>query len=463
MRKTLLFLTMLTCNRLNAGIFSQPEGMNFRDMVRVDDVRLLIDECWVDADGVRHVRQEIFSELHNLIQRADQFLVLDMFLINNFGYQPGEGYYPLSDEFTQWLVEKRRVRPDVEIILITDPINTVYGSVRSPHFEALRRAGVTVVLTDLNKLPDSNPLYSIPWRLSFGLLGVAPGSLLPNPLGEGRVSVRSFLKLLNMKANHRKTALSEKELMMMSANPHSGSSAHWNSALHVRGGGMAMLYESERAVLRFSGMCNTPDFDFNEQVGARFKVEILTEGRIRERVVELLDTLECGGRVDLSLFYFSDVDIFAALLRAHRRGCFVRILLDPNKDAFGHAKNGIPNRQTAASLHESGIPVRWANTTGEQFHVKMLYVESLSGAATLLTGSANFTRRNVGNYNAESALAVTGPVDSEPMSRERRVFQRWWNNENERCYSCDYQQYADENPLRRLQAWLQEISGLGSF
>ena len=454
---------VLVVSQLHAGVFSQPPGMNFHDAVRVDEVRLLIDECWVDGDGKRHVRQEIFSELHNLIQRADQFLVLDMFLINNFGFQPGDGYYPLSDDFTRWLVEKKRTHPDVEIILISDPLNTVYGSLRSPHFEALRSAGVTVVLTDLDKLPDSNPLYSIPWRLSAGLLGSGPGFLLPNPVGEGRISVRSALKLLNMKANHRKTALSEKELMVMSANPHSGSSAHWNSALHVRGAGMKMLYETEKAVLKFSGLKDVPDFVFNELPGTKFKLEILTEGRIRERIVKLLDACESGGRVDVSLFYLSDVEILASLIKAHQRGCFVRVILDPNKDAFGRQKNGMPNRQSAASLRESLIPVRWAKTSGEQFHVKMLYVEDLSGSATLLTGSANFTRRNVGNFNAETMLALTGSVDSEVMQKQRSTFQRWWDNSGGRCYTCAYKMYADENLLRRVQAWFQEVSGLSSF
>jgi hypothetical protein len=109
---------------------------------------------------------------------------ISLFLINDFGYQAAEGSYPLSDEFTEWLLAKRRDRPDVAIILISDPLNTVYGSRTSPHFEAMRRAGVRVVLTDLDKRPDSNPVYSIPWRLSAGRLGVGPGCALPNPMGE---------------------------------------------------------------------------------------------------------------------------------------------------------------------------------------------------------------------------------------------------------------------------------------
>lgn len=463
MPKLCLLLCLLPLAQICGGVFAPPEGLDFCATARVDEVRFLVDECWVDNAGRRHVRQEIFRELRELIRRADEFLVLDMFLVNNFGYEEAEGYYPLSDEFTEWLVAKRRDRPEVDIILISDPVNTVYGSIRSPHFEQLRKAGVSVVITDLDELPDSNPVYSTPWRLSAGLLGTGPGCALPNPMGEGRVSVRSFLQLLNMKANHRKTALSEKEIMVMSANPHSGSSAHWNTALHVKGGGMSMLWQSEEAVLRFSGMQAIPERKFHEKPGEKFQVELLTEAKIRDRVVELLANVEEGGRVDLSMFYFSDDVVFDALLKAHRRGCLVRVILDANKDAFGREKNGTPNRQTAASLRESGVPVRWARTSGEQFHVKMLYVEQLSGAATLVTGSANYTRRNLANINAESCLAVTGSVDSELMAKPRRTFERWWQNEPERIYTVNYSVYSDENPLRRVIVWFQEISGFSSF
>lgn len=457
---SLIFVPMLN---IFGGFLLQPNGMDFCATTRVDNVKLLVDECWVDSSGKRHVQQEIFRELHEMIRRADEFLVLDMFLVNNFGYEPAEGYYPLSQEFTEWLVTKKRDDPDVEIIFISDPINTVYGSIKSPYYEALKKAGVKVVVTDLDKLPDSNPIYSIPWRLSVGLLGTGPGFMLPNPMGDGRISLRSFMKLLNMKANHRKTAFSEKELMVMSANPHSGSSAHWNTALHLKGAGMKMLWESEKAVLKFSGMKDIPDLAITEKPGDKYLVELRTEENIRDCVVDLLNGLEPGGRVDLSMFYFSDGDIVEALCRAYLRGCYVRVILDANKDSFGMEKGGVPNRQTASLLRYVGIPLRWAHTSGEQFHVKMIYVEPLSGEATLVTGSANYTRRNLGNFNAESSLAVTGSVDSDLMEKQRRTFDRWWNNAQGRSYTLPYSVYADDNPIKKFVAWFQELTGLSSF
>ena len=61
------------------------------------------------------------------------------------------------------------------------------------HFKALRRAGVAVVLTDLNRLRASNPLWSGVWHLGPRWLGnSARAGWLPNALGPGQVTLRSY-------------------------------------------------------------------------------------------------------------------------------------------------------------------------------------------------------------------------------------------------------------------------------
>ncbi len=52
----------------------------------------------------------------------------------------------------------------------------------------------------------------------------------------------------------------------------------------------------------------------------------------------------------------------------------MRVLLDPNKDAFGFEKSGLPNRQVASELiaaSDGAIKLRWYRTHGEQFHAKL--------------------------------------------------------------------------------------------
>lgn len=451
-----------------SGCVKKPEelGLAFSGETAAEHVRLLVDEAWVDASGRRCVDQEIFDSVFAVVDEAEEFILIDFFLMNDFLYEPGPGMRQLSRELADRLVAKRKSNPDVEITFITDPINTVYGSVESPLFTAMEAAGIHVVWTDLDQLRDSNPILSKPWRLLVKPWGLAPGQALPNPMGEGRISIRSMLKLLNFKANHRKVVVTEKSLIVTSANPHSGSSAHWNVALRVDGAAAAALAcASESAVLQWSdagAAAALPKVDGGGPATGN-RLVLVTERKIKERALDMLAQASPGARIDLSMFYFSDRDLSKAFAAAQARGCDVRIILDPNKDAFGRTKNGIPNRQTAARLVAAGIPVRWAITHGEQCHVKMLYVEQPGETAALLLGSCNFTRRNMDNFNLECDLALAAPRGDPAMERARGVFDRWWSNPDGRCYTVDYQTYADPSFLRRVCAWWMESSGMGTF
>ena len=60
----------------------------------------------------------------------------------------------------------------------------------------------------------------------------------------------------------------------------------------------------------------------------------------------------------------------------------IRVLLDPNKDAFGFEKSGLPNREVASELvaaSAGAIKLRWYRTHGEQFHVKLAAIRSDHG------------------------------------------------------------------------------------
>lgn len=481
-----------------SGCIKSPEklGLACSGSTRADNVRFLVDETWVDEDGIRHTDQEIYDSVFEMIDEARQFVLLDFFLMNDFGYVPGPCMRPLSQELADRLVAKRKLNPEVEIIFITDPINTVYGSVASPHFQALEAAGVQLVWTDLDKMRDSNPIYSKPWRLLVKPFGVGPGKTFSNPMGAGRISIRSMLKLFNFKANHRKIVINEKSLLVTSANPHSASSAHWNVALRVDGAGVAMACESESAILGFSGAEEVGtdrravrsasqlrsvgalgEQALSDNVGVEHaegrlgdpslpndaNLELLTEIRIKEKVLALLEGASPGARIDLCMFYLSEKDVVKAFIEAGSRGCNIRVILDPAEEAFGREKNGVPNRQSAARLAKADIPLRWAETHGEQCHAKMLYVEHADQSATLLLGSCNYTRRNMNNFNAECDLAFTASVDEASMQRVREVFDRWWNNSGGRIYTTEYAAYEDPSRWRTFSAWWKETTGMGTF
>ncbi len=463
-------LSILVSALLSACV-SPPAGISYSGPVRPSaDVAFFYDDTWTDAENVRHVEQQIFDEVERLIAGATEFLLLDMFLFNDFQGKSPETTRPLSSELTQHLVNRKKAVPELEVIVITDPINRVYGGADSSHFQRLMANGVRVVETDLDILRDSNPAYSLLWRLFVRPFGTGPGGLVGNPFGEGRVSVRSWLKMLNFKANHRKVVIADQGNgrlvgLVTSANPHDGSSAHRNSAARFSGDAVVDLLETEIAVLTFSG-ADRPVFEPAPQSDlpqSETSVQLLTEKAIETALIAELEKVELGDRVDVMMFYLSDRAVIGALKEAHMRGGTIRVLLDPNKDAFGWRKNGIPNRPVARELHNAGIAVRWCDTHGEQCHAKTVGVHYANGASVVLTGSANFTRRNLDDFNLETNVLIRTSARTAAVVAAGRYFEDMWGNDAGRHQSVAYSVYEDRSLFRRLIYRFQEATGLCTF
>jgi hypothetical protein len=177
---------------------------------------------------------------------------------------------------------------------------------------------------------------------------------MKNPFGDNgpEVNLRNYLKLLNFKANHRKVLITDQGAMVSSSNPHDGSSYHSNIAFQFSGEAVKYLLNAEKSVAAFSGT-EIKDVEYHvRSTEARrdTKVQVLTEDEIRDKILENIKDTKAGDRINLGMFYLSHREIIKQLIRAADRGVEIRMILDPNKDAFGFEKNGIPNRQAAAEL-----------------------------------------------------------------------------------------------------------------
>jgi phosphatidylserine/phosphatidylglycerophosphate/cardiolipin synthase-like enzyme len=432
----------------------------------IREIAFLYDQTWVDSAGERHVQQEIFDEMLAMIAAAERLILIDMFLYNDFQGPIPETTRALSSELTAALIARKQRVPAIEIVVITDPVNTVYGGLPSPQLERLRQHDIRVVITDLNPLRDSSPVYSAFWRLLVRPFGNSPGGALPNPFGAGEVPLRSYLALFNFKANHRKVVIADSPDgyvgLVTSANPHDGSSAHRNAAIRFDGPAVADLLRTENAVLKFSDAALvSTDIAPNTADGGP-TVQVVTEGEIERAVLRTLASARPGERVDLMMFYLSDRDVITALIAANDRGVDLRVLLDPNKDAFGLPKNGIPNRSVAWELNDARVPLRWCHTHGEQCHTKLLFHDDGEEAA-LITGSANFTRRNLNDFNLETDVVVSGSTQHEVFREAADYFDASWNNVDGRIYSVPYADYADESWIKRGLYRFMEASGFSSF
>lgn len=448
-----------------------PEGLDLDGPWRpAASVHFHADSTWLDSAGQQHNERQIFDAAFAMIERASRLVVSDFFLVNGFAGQAGTGHRRLSDELVAALVAEQHRHPAMQAALITDPFNDLYGGVDQPLFGRLEGAGIEVIETDLKRLRDPNPAWSAIWRICCQWFSNGyDGGWLPNPVGEGKVTLRTYLTLLNFKANHRKTLVVDgiqgPEALVTSANPHDASSRHDNIAIAFDGPAVGDLLESERAVVRFS-TGRAPDWPRLHSPAIESpvaQVRVLTEAAIREAALEMIDSAQPGDSLDLLMFYLSHRDIVRALVAARERGVSMRVLLDPNEDAFGRKKNGIPNRQVALELHQAGVPVRWCNTRGEQCHGKMLTLQPAEGEHLVLAGSANFTRRNLDNYNLETNVQVRMESRVEAMRAITGFFEERWSNTPERIHSLPYEYFADDSRLRYWQYRFMEATGLSTF
>ncbi|MCB1567411.1 MAG: phospholipase D family protein [Xanthomonadales bacterium] len=429
-----------------------PDGVGVAMPWRVaDEVRFLSDRTFLDSAGVRRSEQAIFDHAFAMIGQAQRLVLLDMFLFNDFAGAEGHIHRALSGELTQALLKRMREVPSLRVVVITDPINTVYGSVDSAPLESLRAAGAQVVVTDLSALRASNPLWSGPWALCCAWLGNRRGGgWLPDPLAKEPITLRSWLALPNFRANHRKVLVVDKgegwQALVTSANPHDASSAHDNVALQFSGAAALDLVASEAAVAKFSGTV-LDALPILKPLARRAdpgeaQVRVLTEAAIRSALLQMIDSAQAGDALDVAVFYLSDRGVVEALIAAQQRGVALRVLLDPNEDAFGRKKNGVPNRPVAGELVQAGIPVRWCDTHGEQCHAKFLYWHDRHDAR-LIVGSANFTRRNLADLNLETSLEFAAAIEHPAMQAANAWFDEVWSNEAGRHFSADYALYAD--------------------
>jgi phosphatidylserine/phosphatidylglycerophosphate/cardiolipin synthase-like enzyme len=470
-----LVVLMITTTSLYHSFKPLPQGLSYHgDEQPLINARLLTDRTLHFANEEPRLHQEIFAEIFEMIANAQQFVLVDMFLFND-SRADGSRQIPLARELTDALIARKQAHPGMGIIVISDPINTVYGGTTSPHFQQLRQAGIPVVETRLERLRDSNPAWSGLWRVCCQWMGnSASDGWLPNALGEQPVTLRSYLALPNFKANHRKTLVTDSAegliALVTSANPHDGSSRHSNIGLRFGGPAVADLLRTERAVLTMSGADTTAvdnvlgSLDESEPESPE-TVRVVTESAILSSAREIIDKAGSGDRLDLAMFYLSHRTLLRALRKAHERGVDVRVLLDANNDAFGLEKSGIPNRQAAMELTRAGITVRWCHTEGEQCHTKLLIRRDQNGNAHLLLGSANFTRRNLDDLNLETSVHIRSTTDSDTVHKASVFFEEYWNHGpgETPVMSLPYEAWADESRLRYWQYRLMETTGLSTF
>lgn len=348
---------------------SLPPGISSESPAyKVDKVSFWQDLTYPDSSGAQAREEQILPRILQIIDESREFLVIDLFLFNDYTHTDQQ-YPAVSRKLTDKLIAQKTAHPGMEIVFITDEVNTNYGSAPNHLLEELKAAGIKVIMTDVDDLRDSTPAYSAVWRTFIQWFGQSGKGWIPNLMASGGpdITARSYLKLLNVKANHRKVVLSENTALISSGNVHDASAYHSNIALEVQGPIQADILQSEQAAADLSGagplLGKTPVFKQQSSAAAEDQLEVryLTEGKVYKYALEGIRSAQKGDVIWMGMFYLADDGIIDALLAADARGAEVRLLLDPNQNAFGRDKIGIPNRPVAMELNkqsEGNIAIR---------------------------------------------------------------------------------------------------------
>ncbi|WP_232787078.1 MULTISPECIES: phospholipase D family protein [unclassified Planococcus (in: firmicutes)] len=425
-----------------------PEGVSFAgELHSAEQVEMIYDLSFAqdkNGKGLQH-EMRIFDEINGLINRADEFLVLDFFLFDNFNDQDEE-FPAIAERLADHLIAKKQENPDFQIYFISDPLNTGYGSYDSLLLSALEAEGIEVILTDLDKLRDSMPLYSGLYRVIFQWFDNDGKGWIKNGMSSDApdMTLSSYMKLMNVKANHRKTIISEKEAIVSSANPHNVSGFHGNMAFRVSGPVLDDMLEAEEAVSHMSGGPDFPRAQAPEQQG-EYGVQYVTERQVQKALLEHINDTEPGDSIRMAMFYLSESDIMDSLVEATNRGVDVRLVLDPNANAFGNEKTGLPNRPAVHEMRaatDDEMQVRWYNAVIGQFHTKATMIKKQE-ETVIVSGAANLTERALRDYNLEADILIKAPTDSELVGDLNTYFDRLWDNEDA-LYTLDVEEYQDD-------------------
>jgi hypothetical protein len=388
-----------------------------------------LSEADVDFLSERPGHSDTLAADLSAIDHAEQLIVLDR--------------SPVGAETARHLLARRHLRPNLKIVLVTDPGSELLGGTTPRTLASLEQVGMIVVRVRLDRLRDSNPLYTGVWRLVFGWWS--------DPFDEtpAEISVAAWARSQNFKADQRQ---------ILVADDGSGgwtaviAAADAHTSLVLRGALARAMVTSELQVAAWS--TDDDRLPAAPPMGGRgvgdIDARFLTEGGIETALLDAMAAAGSGDEIRIAVAILSDRPFILAVTRAATRGAHIQLLLAPN---------ATPNRIVAHELLRDGggrIEVRWSSFDAGAAHPKLLLVQHRNDV-WMNWGSANFTRRNLADLNLESAVELRMPARSAPARAAADYFAKAW------ATAAAGSSYADVPITAYWRYRFAEATGLSGF
>jgi hypothetical protein len=457
-------------------LHSAPQAVPTRDVTFLDDI------TGADAYGHGFGSHTIFEAMLRNIGAARSLVVLDCHLCTDLHRNAPDAIVsptPLANQLVEALLARKAAVPQLQILLLADPINGLYGSAPAPQLARLAAAGIQVVTADLSALRDRNVLYSPPWRLTLKWWSHpdSGGGWLPNPYSDDgpRLTGRAWAQLANLKSSDRRVLITDDGRGVLTAlagttEPAMASSTDTVTALQVNGPAVRPLLTSELDLARAFGWHGalaipatpaTPATGDATADSSELELQWLGEGAIRDALLQHISAATSTDIIDIASDTLSERALIAALLAASHRGVTVRMILDPQKSAslWRSANQTVASELIAAS--DGRIHLAWYRTHSEQFRAALVLIHG-TGPSWMVSGSASLTRRDLGDYDLALDAALTAPASAPPVASAQDFFDTLWNDRGPPGieYTADADTWADPSQLRYWAYRLMEVLGI---
>ncbi len=507
-------------------IKTPPLGINYESPIReTENAEFHYDLTYLDKDGNIQYDRNLWDATYKVIDNAKDYLIVEMFLFNDLYNKDKEHFPEFAKEYTERLVKKQKENPNLKVYILADENNNFYGAFEHPFITSMKNAGINVIIVDIFKLKDTFPWYSPFWRTFIKPMG--------NPQNKGwitnfygdmwpKLTIRNLLRALNVKADHKKVFLNEKEVVVSSANIHDPSYFHENIAIYTDGPIVKDVLHNLQLVAKFSDseinvdgsdrrMENIMNSSSNDKTetdektlnsenqkennvkqinneeneqnvkektsinseknsitdteGHTYKIQYLTEGAIGKHLDEDIDSLKAGDELLMGMYFLADKGVIDRLIKAANRGVKIRIIFDRSRDAFGMSTNGLPNKPVSKKLKKKTkgkIEIKWYFTNNEQYHTKITLMKKTDGNVIINAGSANLIKKNIRGYIMDANFRILTTQDSKISKDIYEYFDRLWENKDG-LFTLNFDDEPTTGGFSDFMYKILDATQLGSF
>ena len=481
----IVILSIVACSTIK----TPPLGVNYeRPLRNTKNVDFHYDLTYLDKDGNIQYDRNLWEATYKVIDNANEYLIIEMFLFNDLYNKDKENFPEFSKGYTERLVKKKKENPNLKIYILLDENNNFYGAFEHPFIKMMKDSGIDVIEVGIMKLKDTFPWYSPIWRTFIEPAG--------NPQGKGwirnfygpmwpKLTIRNLLRALNVKADHKKIFLNESEVIVSGANIHDPSYFNENVAIYTKGEITKDILDNIQKISQFSdkqiNIENNFDTEelkkidnkddifnsniFDEVTDENYKIQYISEGKIGEHLDNDIDSLNSGDELIMGMYFLADNGIINRLIKAANRGVKIRIILDRSKDAFGISTNGIPNKPVSKKLKNKSngkIEIKWYFTNNEQYHTKLTLMKKTDGSVIIQAGSANLIKKNIRGNIMDSNLRILSTENSKLTKDIYSYFDRLWDNKDG-IFTLYFDDEPTTNSTTDLMYKILDTTQLGSF